>query len=89
MAGWSMVGKLNHRAPLNWRQVSHFKRLRGRIAFSGEMAKMPAMTRCPWLPVQHALYVTYHDQEWGVPSRDPRYLFECICLEGAQAGLSW
>jgi DNA-3-methyladenine glycosylase I len=49
----------------------------------------PAMTRCSWLPVQHDLYVQYHDQEWGVPSRDPRYLFECICLEGAQAGLSW
>ncbi len=50
---------------------------------------MPAMTRCSWLPIQHPLYVLYHDQEWGVPSRDPRYLFECICLEGAQAGLSW
>lgn len=47
------------------------------------------MTRCPWLPLQHPLYVEYHDKEWGVPSRDPRYLFECICLEGAQAGLSW
>ncbi len=47
------------------------------------------MTRCPWLPLQHPLYVAYHDTEWGVPSRDPRYLFECICLEGAQAGLSW
>ncbi len=47
------------------------------------------MTRCPWLPLKHPLYVEYHDTEWGVPSRDPRYLFECICLEGAQAGLSW
>lgn len=46
-------------------------------------------SRCPWLPIQHPLYVDYHDCEWGVPSRDPRYLFECICLEGAQAGLSW
>ena len=45
--------------------------------------------RCPWLPVQHELYRDYHDAEWGVPSRDPRYLFELICLEGAQAGLSW
>lgn len=33
--------------------------------------------------------VAYHDDEWGVPSRDPRYLFEMISLEGAQAGLSW
>ena len=47
------------------------------------------MTRCPWLPLQQSLYVAYHDTEWGVPSRDPRHLFECICLEGAQAGLSW
>jgi len=47
------------------------------------------MTRCPWLPLQHPLYVEYHDTEWGVPSRDARYLFESICLEGAQAGLSW
>jgi DNA-3-methyladenine glycosylase I len=47
------------------------------------------MNLCPWVPVQHPLYVAYHDTEWGVPSRDPRYLFECICLEGAQSGLSW
>lgn len=45
--------------------------------------------RCPWVPLQHPLYVDYHDTEWGVPSRDPRHLFEMICLEGAQAGLSW
>ena len=47
------------------------------------------MTRCPWLPADRELYVEYHDREWGVPSRDERYLFEMICLEGAQAGLSW
>jgi DNA-3-methyladenine glycosylase I len=45
--------------------------------------------RCPWLPAGLPLYTQYHDTEWGVPSRDPRYLFECLCLEGAQAGLSW
>lgn len=39
--------------------------------------------------MQHPLYCEYHDTEWGVPSRDPRYLFESICLEGAQCGLSW
>ena len=33
--------------------------------------------------------VTYHDTEWGVPSRDERHLFELLTLEGAQAGLSW
>ena len=35
------------------------------------------------------LYVRYHDEEWGVPVRDDRTHFELICLEGAQAGLSW
>lgn len=48
-----------------------------------------AKIRCPWLPADKPLYVAYHDQEWGVPSRDERHLFEMICLEGAQAGLSW
>ena len=50
---------------------------------------MAGMTRCPWLPVDRELYVEYHDTEWGVASRDERYLFEMINLEGAQAGLSW
>lgn len=35
------------------------------------------------------LMVAYHDEEWGRPNRDPRYLFEFLVLEGAQAGLSW
>ena len=35
------------------------------------------------------LYLAYHDTEWGVPLRDPHRLFELLCLEGAQAGLSW
>jgi DNA-3-methyladenine glycosylase I len=34
-------------------------------------------------------YVAYHDDEWGVPARDDRHLFEMLTLEGAQAGLSW
>ena len=33
--------------------------------------------------------VAYHDEEWGVPERDERKLFELLTLEGAQAGLSW
>jgi DNA-3-methyladenine glycosylase I len=36
-----------------------------------------------------ALEVQYHDEEWGVPSRDDRHLYEMLILEGAQAGLSW
>ena len=35
------------------------------------------------------LYISYHDEEWGVPVRDDRELFELLLLEGAQAGLSW
>ena len=35
------------------------------------------------------LYRAYHDDEWGVPLHDDRALFELLCLEGAQAGLSW
>jgi DNA-3-methyladenine glycosylase I len=46
-------------------------------------------TRCAWVPPADALYVAYHDEEWGVPERDDRALFELLNLEGAQAGLSW
>lgn len=46
-------------------------------------------TRCLWVPLDRPLYVEYHDTEWGVPVWDERTLFEMICLEGAQAGLSW
>jgi DNA-3-methyladenine glycosylase I len=45
--------------------------------------------RCAWVPEADAAYVAYHDEEWGVPSRDERHLFEMLTLEGAQAGLSW
>jgi DNA-3-methyladenine glycosylase I len=41
------------------------------------------------VPAGDPLYVAYHDEEWGVPSRDDRHLFEMLVLEGAQAGLSW
>lgn len=44
--------------------------------------------RCAWVG-DDPLYVAYHDQEWGVPVRDDRRLFEFLVLEGAQAGLSW
>ncbi|MEM7625979.1 MAG: DNA-3-methyladenine glycosylase I [Planctomycetota bacterium] len=43
--------------------------------------------RCEWAKGER--YEAYHDQEWGVPSRDETYLFEMLILEGAQAGLSW
>jgi len=44
--------------------------------------------RCPW-PGSDPLYVAYHDEEWGVPERDDRALYEKLVLDGFQAGLSW
>jgi DNA-3-methyladenine glycosylase I len=44
--------------------------------------------RCPW-PGTDPLYVSYHDEEWGVPEWDSRALFEKLLLDGFQAGLSW
>ncbi|MGY6027313.1 DNA-3-methyladenine glycosylase I [Phytobacter sp. AG2a] len=46
------------------------------------------MQRCGWV-TQDPLYLAYHDEEWGVPQTDGQKLFEMICLEGQQAGLSW
>lgn len=49
---------------------------------------MTEPNRCAWAG-SDPLYVAYHDDEWGVPIRDPHRLFELLCLEGAQAGLAW
>lgn len=46
------------------------------------------MESCKW-PNSSEAMLHYHDKEWGVPSHDDQYLFEMLCLEGAQAGLSW
>jgi len=46
------------------------------------------LPRCPW-PKQDALYVAYHDEEWGVAGIRRRALFEKLVLDGFQAGLSW
>ena len=46
------------------------------------------LTRCAWVN-DDPLYISYHDEEWGVPIRDDHELFELLILEGAQAGLSW
>ena len=51
-------------------------------------ARPPVRPRCAW-PGDDPLYIAYHDEEWGVPLRDDRALFEMLVLEGAQAGLSW
>ena len=47
-----------------------------------------AAERC-WWAGEDPLYIAYHDREWGFPVRDDRRLFEKICLEGFQSGLSW
>ncbi len=53
------------------------------------MPKVIAETyRCPWCG-SDPLYMHYHDTEWGQPSRDDVHIFEMLCLEGQQAGLSW
>jgi len=46
------------------------------------------MKRCSW-PGEDELYIQYHDREWGRPVTDDNRLFEKICLEGFQSGLSW
>lgn len=44
--------------------------------------------RCPWCG-EDTLYVSYHDEEWGIPERNSRALYEMLMLEAFQAGLSW
>jgi DNA-3-methyladenine glycosylase I len=64
------------------------------VAESATRGRRPALRhadgrfRCAWCGTD-PLYVHYHDTEWGVPVRDDDRLFEMLCLEGAQAGLSW
>ena len=48
----------------------------------------PERPRCGWCGTD-PLYISYHDEEWGVPAHEDRHLFEMLVLEGAQAGLSW
>jgi DNA-3-methyladenine glycosylase I len=48
----------------------------------------PTAIRCPW-PKDDPLYVSYHDEEWGVPEYDSRALWEKLVLDGFQAGLAW
>ncbi len=52
------------------------------------IAGQDGLVRCPWA-VSSPEYVGYHDQEWGTPVRDDDGLFERLCLEAFQSGLSW
>ncbi len=49
---------------------------------------MAELIRCAWAGAD-PLMQTYHDEEWGVPERDPRALWEKLMLDGFQAGLAW
>ena len=50
---------------------------------------MENITRCKWCNLQNPVYIKYHDEEWGMPNFDEKYLFEMLILESFQAGLSW
>jgi DNA-3-methyladenine glycosylase I len=52
------------------------------------MTEDTPLPRCAWAG-SDPLYQQYHDEEWGVPAHVDHRLFEMLCLEGAQAGLSW
>ncbi|MDR1900868.1 MAG: DNA-3-methyladenine glycosylase I [Treponema sp.] len=52
------------------------------------MLECMELVRCPWCQGDDD-YIKYHDQEWGLPLKDNRMLFEFLILDGAQAGLSW
>jgi DNA-3-methyladenine glycosylase I len=54
----------------------------------GVVTSDDGLDRCPW-PGRLPDYVAYHDREWGRPVRDETRLFEKLCLEGFQTGLSW
>ena len=45
--------------------------------------------RCKWCNPQNETYIRYHDEEWGQPSYEDKYLYEMLILESFQAGLSW
>ena len=45
--------------------------------------------RCSWVNLNNPVYVRYHDEEWGEPTKDDNYIFEIFMLEGFQAGISW
>ena len=52
------------------------------------MVSLEKTNRCSWVG-EKSIYIKYHDEEWGVPVHNDQNLFEFLCLEGQQAGLSW
>jgi DNA-3-methyladenine glycosylase I len=58
------------------------------MATQGLVTDEGGVARCWWCAADPG-YLAYHDYEWGLPSADEARLFEMLCLEGFQAGLSW
>jgi DNA-3-methyladenine glycosylase I len=58
------------------------------VSAEGLVRGADGITRC-WWPGDDVLYLAYHDEEWGRSVTDDHRLFEKICLEGFQSGLSW
>ncbi len=58
------------------------------VAGKGLVRGEDGVVRCSWC-ASDELYRAYHDEEWGFPQRDDQRLFEKLCLEGFQSGLSW
>jgi len=56
---------------------------------SAPLLHLDGLHRCPWPGKDDAIYISYHDNEWGVPEYDDRALYEKLVLDGFQAGLSW
>jgi DNA-3-methyladenine glycosylase I len=55
---------------------------------AGASAGPDGLLRCPW-SLSTPDYTAYHDEEWGRPVRDDRGMYERLCLEAFQSGLSW
>jgi DNA-3-methyladenine glycosylase I len=83
-AGWAASPELGLRSPRHGRLVPD---ILARVPL-GVIRGEDGVRRCSW-GARDALYAAYHDHEWGFPVRDDGRLFEKICLEGFQAGLSW
>lgn len=47
------------------------------------------MNRCTWCNMKNPIYISYHDNEWGILNTSEKYLYEMLILESFQAGLSW
>jgi DNA-3-methyladenine glycosylase I len=58
------------------------------VSTDGIVESADGIARCWWSGAD-PLYLAYHDDEWGYPQGDDQRLFEKVCLEGFQAGLSW